>query len=190
MLRSLNQNQFVIESGRTPTRSQSQWYRERVIGCPATALVNSCLRLVAHAHKRDEAAGDDLGERHHLRYIIPPNRDVALLNGHTAWLLSWRSISPRTTRAHQAPVAPRVQGPASDFRPRTRINTSSPSAWSPPAPAGRQDSTIGAGATMCGMAWSWPRTRRPSPPARRSVTAADDVGAARCGATGPQEPSP
>ena len=30
---------------------------------------------------RDEAAGGDLGEWHHLRYIIPPNRDVALLNG-------------------------------------------------------------------------------------------------------------
>jgi len=55
---------------------------------------------------RDEAAGGDLSEWHHLRYIIPPNRDVAFLNGHTAWLLSWSSISPRTTRAHQAPVAP------------------------------------------------------------------------------------
>src|ERR1035441_2351732 len=63
LLRSLNQNQFVIESGRHEHRGVHNLSSigERVVGCPATALVNSCLRLVAHAHKRDEAAGDDLG---------------------------------------------------------------------------------------------------------------------------------
>src|SRR5450759_1293418 len=128
---------------------------------------------------RDEAAGGDLGERHHLRYIIPPNRDVALLNGHTAWLLSWSSISPRTTRAHQAPVAPLRPRSGQRLPPPDRDQHEFPICMVPSGTgttAGRQDGTIGASATISGMAWSWPRTRRPSPPSRRSVTAADPVG--------------
>ena len=76
------------------------------------------------------------------RCISPPNRDVVLLNG-----------------ALQAPVAPLCP------RSGQRLPTPDPEQHEFPicmvpsgtgTTAGRQDGTIGASATMSGMAWSWP----------------------------------